>query len=347
MQASKEPDWRALTAFLMSEHSEQQGTEVQRWLAQSPDHVELLGILHSATAHGDRPSSPDERAQIWAAIQDRIARPSDERVAAGAMTHRASRIAAPTGGLFQRPVLRWAAVACAAIVVAVGFGGLLNRQLPPSVVQPNVVSMQEVTTQPGQRATVRLPDGSTVVLGVASHLRYATSFDRSERDVYLTGQAFFTVTHASGWPFVVHAGNVTARVLGTRFMVRRYAADTAARVVVAQGRVTVQHQVLRAGDAVMAGPHGNAPVTHGTDVEQALAWTDGRLRFVGTPLAATIPELERSLGVTITVDDSTLLSEPVTASLENESPREALQIIATVTHARVVWDHDQVVLSRP
>lgn len=347
MQASKEPDWRALTAFLMSEHSEQQDKEVQRWLAQSPDHVELLGTLRSAMASGDRPSSPEEKARTWAAIQDRVARASNGRVVTAAMMHRTPRIMASPEHLFQRPILRWAALAFAAIVVAIGLRGFFNRQLPPSVVQPTVVSMQEVTTQPGQRATVRLPDGSTVVLGVASRLRYATSFDRSERDVYLTGEAFFTVTHASGWPFVVHAGNVTARVLGTRFMVRRYAADTAARVVVAQGQVTVQHQVLRAGDAVVAGPNGNAPVTHGTDVEQALAWTDGRLRFVGTPLAATIPELERSLGVTITVDDSTLLSEPVTASLENESPREALQIIATVTHARVVWDHNQVVLSRP
>ena len=343
MRDSGEPDWQALTAFLLSEQSEKQNADIRSWVDESPDHVVLLGTLRSAIQGGPR-SSAMERARTWAAIQDRIVQPSRFERAAGT-TERGTTGAIRTVSSWSHRV-SWAAAVGIAATVAVALTVVLCGPRAVNVEQGSA-PVREVITQSGRNAIVRLPDGSTVVLGVGSRLRYATTFDRSERDVYLDGEAFFTVTHANGWPFVVHAGDISARVLGTRFSVRRYASDTVARVVVAQGRVTVRRAVLKAGDAIMAWPGGASTITHGVNVKQELAWTDGGLRFRETPLSVAIPKLERSFGIVVSVDDSTLLAEPITVSLESESPRDALQIVAAITHTHAVWVHDHVVLSRP
>ena len=347
MPQIREPDWEALTRFLLLEQSDKQDREIRAWLAESPDHSVLLDALRSALKADGR-AAMDDRAWMWAEIEARISQTHTPSLRAFGDASRPQPHALPRGAhrnvaLWQRA--GWLAAACIAIAGTAALVVVNRHPAMPVATQP-VAAMQEVITQPGKTAVVRLSDGSSVVLGVGSRLRYAATFARSERDVYLDGEAFFTVTHASGWPFVVHAGSVSARVLGTRFSVRKYAADSAARVIVAQGQVTVRSELLKAGDAITAWPDGNSTVTHHVDVGQAMAWTASDLEFRETPLSIVIPNLERAFNITIMVSDSTLYAEPITASLASENSRDAMQIIATITHSRAVWDKKRVTLIR-
>lgn len=348
MPQIREPNWEALTRFLLSEQTDKQDKEVRAWLAESPDHSALLDALRSALKADGR-SAIDDRAWMWAAIEAGISQTHASAVHAFGDSSRAQRYMLRRGTHGNAAVWRRAAWLAAACIAIAGTAALVVVRRHPalSVATQPVAAMQEVITQPGKTAVVRLSDGSSVVLGVGSRLRYAATFARSERDVYLDGEAFFTVTHASGWPFVVHAGGVSARVLGTRFSVRKYAADSAARVIVAQGQVTVRSELLKAGDAITAWPDGNSTVTHHVDVGQAMAWTASDLEFRETPLSIVIPNLERAFNITIRVNDSTLYAEPITASLARENSRDAMQIIATITHSRTVWGNKRVTLIRP
>lgn len=74
----------------------------------------------------------------------------------------------------------------------------------------------------GQTATFRFSDGTAIKLNGGSTLRYPTKFVGPLREVYLKGEAFFSVAQNKSKPFVVHAGGITARVLGTAFNIEAY-----------------------------------------------------------------------------------------------------------------------------
>lgn len=242
--------------------------------------------------------------------------------------------AAFAGGSSPRALRRYLAYATVAIIPLLVAPVVQHRerfarfkQAPPP--------MREYSTAAGQRARITLPDNSTAILAPHSRIRYNTRFGASShRDVILEGQALFTVTQSSGAPFVVRTGSVSTKVLGTTFSVRRYAGDTATRVIVAQGRVAVNSAALSTGD--VGTTVGSAPpvIVRGTDIPPQLAWADGRLAFSSVPLRHVIPELERWYGITIEVTDPALLNRTVLATFETESAARAIELIAFVTVSR-------------
>jgi transmembrane sensor len=95
--------------------------------------------------------------------------------------------------------------------------------------------VREYSTARAQRAEWELPDGSHIVLGPETRVRYSERGRNGARTVALQGQAYFSVSHGAGRPFVVQAGAVSTRVLGTSFSVRAYETDAGAQVAVAEG----------------------------------------------------------------------------------------------------------------
>ncbi|OYX02509.1 MAG: hypothetical protein B7Z12_11985, partial [Caulobacter vibrioides] len=92
-------------------------------------------------------------------------------------------------------------------------------------------------TDVGERMTAHLDDGSTVELNTDTRLR--VKFRLGERRLDLVkGQAFFNVAHDARRPFLVTAGPMEVRAVGTRFDVRHD--GPGASVVLAQGKVQVR-----------------------------------------------------------------------------------------------------------
>jgi transmembrane sensor len=163
------------------------------------------------------------------------------------------------------------------------------------------VYVATVQTEFGERKRVALPDGSVLDLNTQS--RVAVKFFRDRRTVALeSGEAMFSVEHDAGKPFLVHAGERSIRVTGTRFNVRRD--GDGASVFVLSGHVeisalpgTVLAQ-LSAGDALGAG----ATAPHRADVAALTAWRDGRLVFDDVPLAEVVREVSRYRRLPIRID---------------------------------------------
>jgi transmembrane sensor len=94
-------------------------------------------------------------------------------------------------------------------------------------------------TATGQRATVRLPDGTRVILGPSTTLVASEGYNEEARTLTLQGEAFFEVTHDARRPFVVRAGPALVRDLGTAFVVRAGAATGRTAVTVTEGAVAL------------------------------------------------------------------------------------------------------------
>jgi transmembrane sensor len=167
----------------------------------------------------------------------------------------------------------------------------------------------------GDLQEVPLADGSVATL--SSNSRILVTMSRNERHVDLQqGEAFFVVTKDRARPFVVSAGERRVTAVGTRFSVRRDAADL--RVVVTQGLVRLEsdsrpghpHQattLLPAGSVALASDNG--VVVHSESVREAreyLNWRSGFVSFHDTPLATAVAEFNRYNTGKITIDDPQL-----------------------------------------
>ena len=86
---------------------------------------------------------------------------------------------------------------------------------------------------------IYLSDGSVVWLKGKSRLEYPERFNGANREVTLSGEAFFHVATDPERPFIIHSANFTTRVLGTAFNIKDYGEDDAHEVVVVDGKVMV------------------------------------------------------------------------------------------------------------
>jgi len=224
-------------------------------------------------------------------------------------------------------------------VAALAVGGLtltlwkLHTRRPTT---DGVTPMRIWTTLPAQRASFRLPDGTKVILSVASTLRHPAVFTAASRGVELEGEAYFDVRPDARRPFVVRSRNVVVEDLGTQFGMRAYPDELSPSVVVRAGRVTLRSASASpqaAGQIVMPGQLGRLdaednPVVSQADTSMDFAWTHGWLVFDGIPLRTALPQLQRWFDLDFLLADSMLGEMPVTAVLRDQPTAEMLELLA-------------------
>lgn len=198
------------------------------------------------------------------------------------------------------------------------------------------------STRSGERATVTLPDSSVVELNVASQLRVPTDFNDSNREVQLTGEAMFTIKHASKLPFVVVSGKTRTKVLGTVFTVRHYESDTAVTVAVQEGKVAVGAHILTAQQQIAIGISGNGQITKASSTRSKLVFD--MLVLDSVPLSTGIIDLNRWYDADIRLGDSTLEARRIVGGFTSGSLTDLIVILQRTFNLRVVRDGRRLTL---
>jgi transmembrane sensor len=332
-------DWIRISESLAGRDSPTERAEFERWTAGTPERqrlVESLARVWERAAEIQDPIDVDTPA-AWRALRARLA-------LSGATEPRIE-----PRGVMELPaarVGRWVGIAAAAAIVVLGVGGvlILRRASTQGVSRGQEPAVREVITAQGQRADLRLADGSRVVLGVDSKLRWPISFGAGAREVSLEGEALFVIAHDPAKPFVVHSRNAVIDDLGTEFGVRAYPEDRNVRVVVRSGTVAlavapdprVHRAVLQAGDGGSLAADGAMRVEHGVDVDRELAFAEGRLELTDAPMSDVARALERWYGVQLVVDDTSLAHATVNASFAaHEEFSAVLRTLGRALGARV------------
>lgn len=207
------------------------------------------------------------------------------------------------------------------------------------------------TTDVGQRATIRLADGTNVHLNVSSRLVVPLAFPATGRQVELAGEAYFDVVPDASRPFRVYAGRAAIEVLGTAFDVRAYEEEPNVQVVVAEGEVSMHAARALLPDTVVLGPNhlgvlGDASppvVRRGVVLEPYLAWTEGRLVFSAAPFDEVARQLERwyDLEVDLTVPSDSV--GKLSASFGSEPLGAILSVIADALALHVEQDGRRII----
>ncbi len=127
-----------------------------------------------------------------------------------------------------------------------------------------------------------LADGSKVWLNAGSSVTYPVAFIGNERQVKITGEAYFEVAHDANKPFKVGKGDMEVTVLGTHFNVNAYDDETDIKVTLLEGSVKVNNAsrssvVIKPGQQAIV--NGDVRILSGADIDQVMAWKNGRFVF--------------------------------------------------------------------
>jgi ferric-dicitrate binding protein FerR (iron transport regulator) len=140
-------------------------------------------------------------------------------------------------GLFRRLPFLWQSIA-AVLLLGIGVFAYYHYSWHPSGVAKE--GNNAITKTPSRtKSKICLSDGSVVTLNSETVLRYPSSFTGPTREVYLDGEAFFNVTKDHTHPFIVHAGKMNVKVLGTSFNVKSYANDKNIETTLIKGAIEV------------------------------------------------------------------------------------------------------------
>lgn len=292
--------------------------------------AEAVGFALRLEQHG-RTAALEAELQAWLAGDSRRAGALLQAEAALALMAAApvqtTSPARPSARVNRRLVAAAAGVATAG--GALGLWTLSRRQ------------GRRYDTDIGEIRRVPLADGSMVAINTQSAV--TVSLDEGLRHVRLRrGEAWFQVAKDSARPFVVEAGAVRVRAVGTAFSVRELAdrvevlvtegvveawrqGDTAARLQIGAGRMAV------VGDQGPMLVRANDP----TVVDRTLAWRDGKIDLAGETLEAAAAEFNRYNTRKVVVDDATLARAPLYGVFRADDPEGFAEAVAQSLGARV------------
>lgn len=317
----KRTDYERIARYLANECSGEEMAEIEARMDEDPL---LAGVVRELrmiwNAREARPAAWDVE-KVWKRISLELDR--EERSVRRVRTEKIRR----------RPALNW--MFRAAALVALGFATALFtlRYMEQEPEEP-VSGIKEVVTDKGQRAEVRLSDGSRIRMNAESTIRHPAEFDAEQRFVHLTGEAYFEIT-PDDRPFYVFAENTVIRILGTEFNVNAYAGEEAVEVVVTDGTVAVgfagpsgESAILNRGDmARLLRNEDLLSVTQGVDVTRYTGWLEYRLEFEDLPMKEVATRLERWYGVEIRFADPATGEKRLSASFQEESIQEVLRVL--------------------
>jgi len=142
---------------------------------------------------------------------------------------------------FYGPIKRIFGIA-AAVAIIFGAGMLVQKIQSVPIEKPvsGIAEYIEITAPMGSRTYVALADGSRIWLNAGTKLQYSSQFGKHDRNIKLTGEAYFSVAKRADLPFVIQAADIKITALGTSFNVKAYADEGHVETSLESGSVKIE-----------------------------------------------------------------------------------------------------------
>jgi ferric-dicitrate binding protein FerR (iron transport regulator) len=194
-----------------------------------------------------------------------------------------------------------------------------------------------INTPTGSKIKTELPDGTLIWQNSRSTIRYPKNFTKRNRQVILSGEAFFDVSPDKLHPFFVTTATQRIKVTGTRFNVSAYEDEGSISVALVSGNISAtrlgtgqEREVpLIPGDFMVCMPGKQEFVRHNVPLEKYVSWIEGKLVFRDDPLGEILKKLARWYNVDIELDDpgNRFKDLPFTMTVKDESFPQIMEYI--------------------
>ncbi len=227
--------------------------------------------------------------------------------------------------VFLKYFSRIAAVAAILIITLLGTYYLINNSFHQ---KPTIYSTRSAKT------TIFLPDSSEVILHANTALTCNFNTKSDQREVSMTGEAYFKVRHDDQKPFLVNANGVTIKVHGTEFNVSSYSSDNKILVSLIEGSVSMKTAdekiFLKPGEE---GSYDKAEKTISVakgDMDLAKIWTGDKIRFENKSLNEVCKYLSKWYGINIIIDPKIKGNQSYTFTVTGQPLTEIIEIMSSI-----------------
>lgn len=218
------------------------------------------------------------------------------------------------------------------------------------ILGPRLVGSKTLATSLGEVRKVPLEDRSVASLNSDSRLEVNMT-PKLRRIMLVSGEALFEVAKNPQRPFVVEAGDVSVRAVGTVFSVRRRA--TGADVLVTEGVVEAWNaggvggaQRISAGQQAFV-PNHAAPfsvLAAPREIERQLAWRQGNIVLDNQTLAEAAVEFNRYNRLKIVVADPALGERRLVGQYRADQPEQFVDAVQALMDVRVTRSGDRLTI---
>ncbi len=214
-----------------------------------------------------------------------------------------------------------------------------------------------VATNKGEQTNIILPDGSSAWLNVDTQIKYNTSYGKKDRELTVSGEAFFKVKKNAAKPFIVHVQNMEVKALGTAFNVRGYNDEATVQTSLFEGKVDVRiknpighfkPQILTSGQSLVFDRETDTANRKTVNQEIVEAWKNKQLIFENTPFYDVIKNTERWFNVDIICEPVTQFKDDyLTLRLKKgESLEYLLEIIDETIGINYKTENNKIILTK-
>lgn len=343
---------RAIVNYLSGELSTSDSAILNQWL-EKDKHNKLLfdqfSDIWQVSSH-NKLSKEIDANKAWAEVQKQLIF-QDKK----------------TRNIRMYEIIRIAAV----FVIALFLGGLgyyFIDQNKEMISEPQYV---EYVSPLGSRSFVQLADGSKIWLNAGSTLKYKNTYGVNNRELQLSGEAFFEVAKNKEIPFIVKTSEIDVIALGTKFNVKAYCEEKTIETTLIEGSVKLESSTVKLADNLFLKPNEKAVFTkknqpvefvaqqHQTKEDESIAkpkleiiesvepepiisWKDQRWVINNEKLGQLAVKLERRFDVNFIFDNDLLKEYSFRGTLEDETLEQIMEAIKFSSPIKYVIDKKTV-----
>ncbi len=195
----------------------------------------------------------------------------------------------------------------------------------------NQKEISQLSVSNGKQTRIELADGSLIWLNSGSVLQYPSDFKGNTREVFLTGEAYFEVTHNEKKPFIVHTSDLNVKVLGTSFNLSSYSDDDEMQLTLVKGSVSLiepsnndEIVKLQPGNLAVYSKREKTVRLKNVDTNLYSSWRNGQFKFKGMSFGEIAKRLGRQYKVQFIFMNESLKNTTYNGSFYNYEPLEAV-----------------------
>jgi ferric-dicitrate binding protein FerR (iron transport regulator) len=310
----------------------------------------------------------DQFSDIWrAGSHDKLSRQIDSDKAWKALQNRINIQNHKTKNFSWVEFSRIAAV----FIVALFLGGLAYHIIDRKKEIISEPLFVEYVSPLGSRSFVKLTDGSKVWLNAGSTLKYKNTYGINNRELQLTGEAFFEVAKNKEIPLIVKTSEIDVIALGTKFNVKAYSEEKTIETTLIEGSVKLESSTVKLADNLFLSPNEKAVFTkrnqsveliaqqqqnkkdetitkpkleiiESVEPEPIISWKDQRWVINNEKLGSLAIKLERRFDVNFIFDNDLLKEYSFRGTLEDETLEQIMDAIKFTSPIKYVLDKKTV-----
>ncbi len=220
-----------------------------------------------------------------------------------------------------------------------------------TAVYTDLTSVKSIVNNTSRIKKITLPDNSVVTLNKGAEIKYGNSVLAGfNREVKLTGEAFFEVTKKEHKKFVVKTSDYNITVLGTKFNVRSRQKNNF--VVLCEGKIVLDkfkkfdnQIVMKPGQIVKFSPENNSFIQSNVNPEIYTSWMKNRLEFDNFSINDLAELLKIRYRKTLIVNNKVVFGTHISGSAPSDDVNLIIKALKSILKTEIIQKNDTVIIN--